>query len=142
MSQRDTYTKKVIDHGTLVWDLLAKNPGGLSMGDLIELAELSRAQVRKAFEFIRDIFAGQNDQPIIYIPGRHRNIYKLNTDAVESHEDLRRRIATWRLQIQRARTAVAQPSVAKFGQDATFKRLARHMAVVEEDLADLLNGIG
>jgi hypothetical protein len=142
MTQRDTYSKKVIAHGTNVWDLLAKNPGGLTMADLMELTELSRAQVRKAFEFIRDIFAGQNDQPVVYLPGKHRNVYKLAVNELESDEDLQRRLATWQLQIQRARTAVAQPSVAKFGQDATFKRLARHMAVVEEDLADLLNGIG
>ena len=138
---RDAYTKKVINHGHLVWDLLARNPGGLTMADLMELSDLSRAQVRKAFEFIRDVFANQSDQPIVYLPGKHRNVYKLTINELESDEDLRRRIATWRLQIQRARTAVAQPSVAKFGQVANFKRLSRHMEMVEEDLADLLNGI-
>jgi hypothetical protein len=139
--QRGVYSKKVINHGHLVWDLLARNLGGLTMADLMELSDLSRAQIRKAFDFIRDVFASQNDQPIVYLPGKHRNVYKLNVNELESDEDLRRRIATWQLQIQRARTAVAQPSMAKFGQQAGFKRLARHMAVVEEDLADLLNHV-
>jgi hypothetical protein len=140
--QRGEYSKKVITHGELIWTALERNPGGLSMSDLLELTELTRAQIRKAFTYIRDVFAGQSDQPIIYIPGRHKNIYKLNVNAWESREDLQRRIATWALQIRCARTAVAQPSMAKFGQDATFRRLNRHMQVVEEDLADLLNGIG
>jgi hypothetical protein len=135
------YTKKVILHGEVIWKLLERNPGGLTMEDLTELAELSRAQVRKAFEYIRDIFAGQNDQPIIYLPGKHRNIYKLNVDPMESEEDLRRRLGVWVIQIRRARTAVAQPSMAKFGQPAEFRRLSRHMSLVEEDLADLLNHV-
>ncbi len=141
MEPERRYLKKVIDHGQLIWDLLARNPGGLTMGDLIELSELTRAQVRKAFEYIRDIFAGENDQPIVYLPGKHRNVYKLNVDEMESDEDLRRRLAAWMIQIRRARTAVAQPSIAKFGQQITFKRLARHMSVVEEDLSDLLNHV-
>jgi hypothetical protein len=32
--------------------------------------------------------------------------------------------------------------MAKFGQAAEFRRLTRHMAVVEEDLADLLDHVG
>jgi hypothetical protein len=136
------YSSKVVDHGHLIWDLLARNPGGLTMIDLVELSELTQAQIRKAFEFIRDVFAADKAQPIIYIPGKHKNVYKLTDNAVESGDDLRRRIAIWVLQIQRARTAVAQPSMARFGQVTEFKRLARHMEVVEEDLADLLNHIG
>jgi hypothetical protein len=142
MPARGEYAKKVVEHGQLIWDLLARNPGGLTMDDLTELTELTRAQVRKAFEWIRDVFAGQNDQPIIYIPGKNKNVYKLNVDPMESETDLRRRLSTWALQIQRARTAIAQPSMAKFGQATEFKRLTRHMAVVEEDLTDLLNHVG
>ena|SRR6266699_1711982 len=136
------YTRKVILHGELIWKLLERNPGGLTMLDLIELTELTRAQIRKAFEYIRDIFAGSNDQPIVYLPGKHRNVYKLNVDELESKEDLQRRLATWMIQIKRARTAVAQPSVVKFGQSDAFRRLARHMNVVEEDLNDLLVSTG
>lgn len=140
--ERGKYTRKVINHGQIIWDLLARNPGGLTLADLMELSELSRAQIRKAFDYIRDIFANENDQPIIYIPGKHKNVYKLTVNALESEDDLRRRIAVWVIQIKRARTAIAQPSMARFGQVTEFKRLTRHMAVVEEDLADLLNGIG
>ncbi len=137
------YSRKVEAHGEIVWRLLEKNPGGLTMVDLMELSELTRAQVRKAFEYIRDLFADANDQPIIYIPGRHKNVYKLAVVPLESDDDLRRRIATWKLQIGRARKAIAQPSAAKWPTQAPlFRRLGRHMAVVEEDLADLLNGIG
>jgi hypothetical protein len=142
MPQRGEYTRKVINHGQIVWDLLAKNPGGLTMTDLIELSELTRAQVRKAFDYIRDIFANEQDQPIIYIPGKHKNVYKLTANALESEDDLRRRIAVWIIQIKRARTAIAQPSMAKFGYGTEFKRLTRHMGVVEEDLADLLDHVG
>src|SRR5215211_4879785 len=134
--ERGQYTRKVINNGQIVWDLLAKNPGGLTMHDLMELSELTRAQIRKAFDYIRDIFAQENDQPIIYIPGKHKNVYKLTDSVLESEDDLRRRIAVWIIQIKRARTAIAQPSMAKFGQPAEFKRLTRHMGVVEEDLAD------
>ena len=140
--QKGQYSRKVETHGELVWRLLEQNPGGLTLADLVELSELSRAQVRKAFEYIRDLFADANDQPIIFIPGRHHNIYKLATVSLESDDDLRRRIATWRVQIKRARTAIAQPSAAKWPDAAPlFRRLGRHMAVVEEDLADLLNHV-
>lgn len=144
MSEKGKYTRKVIEHGNIVWRCLELNSGGLTMADLEELSELSRAQIRKAFEYIRDIFAGQADQPIVYLPGKHRNIYKLNVDPVESEEDLRRRVATWQLQIKRARTAVAEPSLARFGQTTKLRRLTRHMANIEEDLTDImadLNGI-
>jgi predicted transcriptional regulator len=139
--ERGKYTRKVVGHGQIVWDLLANNPGGLTMNDLTELAELTRAQVRKAFDYIRDIFANENEQPIIYIPGKHKNVYKLTATALETEDDLRRRISIWAIQIKRARTAIAQPAMAKFGALGDFKRLNRHMGVVEEDLADLLNHI-
>ena len=142
MSERGEYTKKVQEHGEIVWLLLERNPGGLTMADLIELSELSRAQIRKAFNFIRDLFASAHDQPIIYIPGKNKNVYKLTMDAVESDADLRRRVATWKLQIKRARTAIAQPSAVKFpDSELLFKRASRHMAMVEEDLADILNHV-
>jgi hypothetical protein len=141
MKQR-TWARGTIDRGNLIWVLLERNPGGLTMVDLVELSGLSRAQIRRSFEWIRDIFAGEQDQPIIYLPGKHRNVYKLNQDALESDEDLRRRVQVWAIQIRRARTAVAQPSIAKFGQSAGFRRLNRHMAMVEEDLRDLLDDIG
>jgi hypothetical protein len=141
--EKGGYARKTETHGQVVWDLLAKNPGGLTMTDLIELSELTRAQIRKAFEWIRDLFATEQDQPIIYVPGKHKNVYKLTVDPLESDADLRRRIAVWAIQIKRARTAIAQPSAARFEVQAPlFRRLSRHMAVVEEDLTDLLNGLG
>lgn len=140
---KNAYARKTATNGQLVWDLLAKNPGGLTMNDLVELSELTRAQVRKAFEWIRTLFANDQAQPIVFIPGKHKNIYKLATDPLDSDDDLRRRIATWSLQIKRARTAIAQPSAAKWPEMAPrFRRLSRHMAVVEEDLTDLLNHAG
>lgn len=131
------YSAKVIEHGHLVWDLLAANPGGLSMDDLVELTELSQSQIARAFQYIRDEWAGEQEQPIIYQPGK-RNVYKLNTVAVESRDDVRRRIHTWGVQIRRVRTAIVHPSVAKFGDDPGFRALNRHMQMVEEDLADLM----
>jgi hypothetical protein len=141
--ERGQYSRKVEAHGETVWRLLEQNPGGLTLADLMELSELTRAQVRKAFEYIRDLFADAQDQPIIFIPGRHHNIYKLAVVPLESDDDLRRRLNTWRVQIRRARTAIAQPSASRWPDAAPlFRRLGRHMAVVEEDLADLLNGLG
>jgi hypothetical protein len=134
------YYAKTIAHGQVVWDLLADNPGGLTMVDLTELSGLTRAQVRKAFEWIRDIFASDQDQPIIYQPGRHRNVYKLAVDPLESEDDVRRRLAVWKLQIRRVRTAITGPSAARWPEHADrFRRLSRHLGVAEEDLNDLLN---
>jgi hypothetical protein len=140
VSQRGHFTKKVIDHGNTVWIALEQNPGGLTMADLTELCELSQAQIRKAFEYIRDIFASDQQQPIVFIPGRHKNVYKLAVQPVESEDDLRRRIATWALQIKRARTAIAQPSMAKFGRTVTLQRVTRYMEVLEGELGNLLDG--
>jgi len=147
--QRGHYSRKVIKNGEVVWSLLERNPGGLTMQDIVELSTvdydtpLTRAQVRKAFEYIRDVFANQNDQPIVYLPGKNRNIYKLNIDPLDSEEDLRRRLAVWSLQIRRARTAVGLPSMAKFPNwGIRTKRLIRHMQVVEEDLAELASELG
>lgn len=136
--ERGKYSRKVTIHGEVVWRLLELNPGGLTMDDLIELSELTRSQIRKAFEYIRDLFAASNDQPIIYVPGRHKNVYKLAVDQVESDYDLIRRVATWRIQIRRARTATAQPAMAKFGESVPLRRLNRHLNAVEEDLADIM----
>lgn len=133
---RAKFTNKVKVNGSNLWDALASYPGGLDMADLKELTGLSHAQIRRSFEWIREVFANENDQPLVFIPGK--NIYKLNTDSEESWDDMRRRIAIWETQVMRARRAVAEPSVAKFGLSTEFKRLARDMKRVEEDLADIL----
>jgi hypothetical protein len=139
--ERGKYSIKVINHGQEVWDHLAANPGGLSMKDLTELTKLTQGQVRKAMEYIRDIFATSKDQPIIFIPGRRLNLYKLTDSPVETQDDLLRRLAIWRIQIQRARTAIAMPGMAKFNGMAELHLLTEHMGYTERMLDVLLTKV-
>ena len=142
MAERGKYTTKVVGHGQMVWDALAENPGGCTMVDLIELTKLTRGQVRKAFEYIRDIFATDQDQPIIYIPGKHRNVYKLAEDRMETQDDYLRRLASWRIQFSRVRTAIMLPAIGKWGDSFHLGRINHYMENAERELAYLVEDLG
>jgi hypothetical protein len=141
---RRIYLKRP-DCGNLVFDALANNPGGLTMVDLVELTGLTRNQIRSGMIYVREILAGEHGQPIIFQPGKHKNLYKLAAVRVETEEDLRRRCATWLLQIRRAKSAVADPAAIKFGVDGVLPgrlfHLDEDMRRVDVDLVAILKDL-
>lgn len=96
--------------------------------------DMTPQQVQRGLDYVRDVWAGEESQPLIYTPRTKEYSFALLQSQADAYRQYRARVMA--KQIRRLRTGTGSPALAKFG-GPQLEYIDIQLGRIQEDLERL-----